>query len=46
MPKYHIQLDLGLLVYKKQMKFILPLLFIKCERWYITYPIGLGGTLF
>lgn len=26
--------------------FILPLLFKKCERWYITYSIGLGATLF
>ncbi|MGL5692549.1 MAG: VanZ family protein [Peptostreptococcaceae bacterium] len=26
--------------------FILPLLFKKCERWYITYTTGLGATLF
>lgn len=26
--------------------FILPLLFKKCEKWYITYLIGLCGTLF
>lgn len=26
--------------------FILPLIFKKCERWYITYSIGLVGTLF
>lgn len=26
--------------------FILPLLFKKCEKWYIAYSIGLGATLF
>lgn len=26
--------------------FILPLLFNKCRKWYITYLVGLGATLF